>query len=858
MGQELLKNKEKASVISPPEKLEYMFVCPLPNGLHARPANRLEQVVGAFKSSVSIENLNNKRTANAKSVLSLVGADVKQGDQCLLSVVGEDCEPAYKTVVEFIEKELPTCDEKLPEVHKTEAYVPPVIEASGAKLFTGFPAVSGFARGKVVKGKRLHLPEDIADTKITDVKAEQELLQNAVKQLRDNIASKLQSDRISKLEKDVLTAQMSISSDEEMIEFINTSIAEHKCTAGEAILRSYEHFSKVLGSAKSELIRERVVDLHDVSSQLINRLYNIEDSNTIELEGPSICIANDITPSQFIAMDKSNLMAMALVSGSTTSHTIILARSYGIPTIVGVKEACACLPDEMEVIVDANYGLLICEINENVERFYKLEQEIFDARSDYLTSFIDKPAETSDGKTIAVTANITSYHEVQGAMDKGAAGIGLFRTEMLFMDCPEPPSEEEHYEQYYNAAVIANGKPVTIRTFDIGGDKEVQCLNLPKEENPFLGYRGVRIYKEYDKLFRDQIRAILRASAFGNLRVMIPMVSCVEEVVYVRTVLEEIKEELREAKVEFNDNISLGINVEIPAAGFIIPQVSELIEFVSLGTNDLTQYFTAVDRGNKQISALYQSKHPGFLKFVKFIVSQCHEFGLKVSVCGEMAGVRENLPFMIAASVDELSVSIPSILEIKSSAGKLDSEQCTEVLRKASAVGTIEEVNSVLTDFNSAISDRPIVHTSLVNLDADCLNKPEVIKLVSCMLLADERTDSPVDLEKDFWKRESVYSTGLGYGIAVPHCKSPYIKANTITVLKLQKAVDWESIDSIPVDTVIAMTIPETEQAGNLHMKIFSKLARHIMHEDFRNALRSCVSSEEIVAFLHEKLELDS
>jgi fructose-specific PTS system IIA-like component len=842
-----------------PEPYEYRFICPLPNGLHARPANRLEEVVSGFSSRVSVENLSNRKVANARSILSLVSADIKQGDECVLKVDGADCESAYHELVRFLRDELPACDEVLPEAQESssESFVPPVLQRSGVQVAAGRGVVPGFGRGSVVFVEALVLPEGIDNLQTIDVEEELRKIDRTIVEHRSDLTMKLGSGRISKLESDVLKAHLSIANDVELIEKIHLLIQEKGLCAGKAILESFDYFSDRLNTAQSELIRERIVDLRDVCSQLLAKIYGSAAQDRIQLSRPSVCVADNMTPSRFIAIDKSLLAALVLSQVGNTSHIVILARSFGIPTLTGIRDTDRLLTEGQDVIVDANCGLLIPEINPQVERFYAAERRKRDARQQLLAGFRDKPAETRDGKRLEVMANVGTAAEVETAMANGAEGVGLFRTEMLFLGRNSAPSEEEQFEQYQQAARFAGGKPVIIRTFDIGGDKAVEYIQWKSEDNPFLGYRGVRVYKQHKDLLENQLRAILRASAFGTLKIMIPMVTCTEEVKYVRSVLEKVKAELDAAGISYDPAISLGIMVEVPSVAFFIPQLAGIIDFLSIGTNDLTQYFLAVDRGNGQVSSLYQSRHPGLLALIQKIVEDAHRHHLWVGMCGEMAGQTECLPLLLGTGLDEVSVSIPYVMHIKAACAEYDSSRCRELLQQAVAAETTDQVNAILSSHSHRDSAQPVIDVRLVDLDADCMNKEEVIKAAADMLFVNQRSENAFDLEKDFWKRETIYSTGLGHGFAVPHCKTAHITANSICVFRLKQPVDWQSIDEIPVKVVIAMTIRDSGEAGNLHMKIFSKLARNIMHEEFRERLRTIQNPSEIVAYLHEKLELD-
>jgi fructose-specific PTS system IIA-like component len=842
-----------------PEKYEYRFVCPLPNGLHARPANRLEEVVCGFSSRVSLENLSNRKVANARSILSLVSADIKKGDECVLQVDGEDREAAYKELVRFLETEFPDCDELLPEagVSRGEAFVPPVLRAADVPIAAGKAVVPGFGRGKVVFVGALTLPDGFDAAEPIDVHEELRKVDRVIVEHRSDLTMKLGSGRMSKIESDVLKAHLSIANDVELIDKIHVLIETDGLCAGKAILESFSYFSEKLNKAQSELIRERIVDLRDVCSQLLAKIYGSAADDRIQLSEPSVCVADNLTPSQFIAIDKSLLSALVLSHVGNTSHTMILARSFGIPTVTEIQHANGLLKEGQEVVVDANCGLVVCQINQQVDRFYAAEQRKYDVQQQRLAAFKNRPAQTQDGSMLEVMANVGTAAEVETAMANGAEGIGLFRTEMLFLGRSSAPGEEEQFEEYKKAARLAAGKPVIIRTFDIGGDKAVAYIDWDAEENPFLGCRGVRVYKQHKELLEDQLRAILRASAFGTLKIMIPMVTCTEEVKYVRSILEKAKAGLDADSIAYDKNIALGIMVEVPSVAFFIPQLASIIDFLSIGTNDLTQYFLAVDRGNGQVSSLYQSRHPGLLALIKKVVEDAHRHHLWVGICGEMAGQTECLPLLLGTGIDEVSVSIPYVMEIKAACSEYDSGRCRALLEEAVAAETTDQVDAILSSRNDRDSGKPIVDVRLIDLKADCLNKQEVIKAVSDMLYLNQRTRNPVDLERDFWQRESVYSTGLGHGFAVPHCKTPHISANAICVFRLQQPVEWQSIDDVPVSVVIAMTIRDSADAGTLHMKIFSKLARQIMHEEFRECLRTIQNPGEVAAYLHEKLGLN-
>lgn len=842
-----------------PEQYEFRFICPLPNGLHARPANRLEQVVSGFASRVWLENLSNSRTANARSVLSLVGADIKSGDECLLRVDGEDGAAAYQEIVRFLETEFPTCDEALPTLTREakSVCIPPVLRAAGVPIIGGSPVVPGFGRGRVVFVQTLALPEHIAEAQDVDIERERREVDRAVAEHRSDLTLKLGAARTSATESDILRAHLSIANDVELLEKIHTILRKERVCAGRAILMAFEYFSNILRNAQSELIRERIADLQDVCSHLLHKIYGSAADSQIVLTEPSVCVADNLTPSQFIAMDKRLLSALILTHSGSTSHTVILARSFGIPTLTEVQDANRLLEAGRHVIVDANYGLLLAEITPQVERFYTSQQRVEDLRQQRLAAFRDQPARTRDGKTLEVMANVAFAEEAATAIDSGAEGIGLFRTEMLFLGRRSAPSEEEQFAAYRLAVESAGGKPVIIRTFDIGGDKPVDYLHVAEEKNPFLGLRGARLYRRHEDLLRGQLRAILRASVFGAVKILIPMVSNVEEVIHVRGVLDSVRAELDADGIAYDINIPLGIMVEVPSIAFQIPQLAGRVDFLSIGTNDLTQYFLAVDRGNLSVSSLCQSRHPGLLNLIKKIVDDAHRHGLWVGLCGELASQQETIPLLLGTGMDEVSVSAPYVLAIKAACGEYDSRQCRRLLEEAVEADTAGGVDAMIAAHDSGQADNPVIVPELVDLQADCINKEEVIKTVCDRLLLNQRTGNPIALEQDFWQREAIYSTGLGHGFAIPHCKTSHIRSNSICVLRLLRPVEWNSIDEAPVDVVIAMMIRDVGNAGDQHMKIFSRLARHMMHEAFRRQLRQIPDAPGIIAYLNEKLELE-
>jgi fructose-specific PTS system IIA-like component len=463
---------------------------------------------------------------------------------------------------------------------------------------------------------------------------------------------------------------------------------------------------------------------------------------------------------------------------------------------------------------------------------------------------------TTDGHAVAVMANVASAHEVCGAVAGGADGVGLFRTEMLFMDRAAPPSEDEQYEAYASALRAAAGRPVTIRLLDVGGDKPLPYLDLPDESNPFLGYRGVRLYDEHAPLVRAQLRAILRASSAGEARILVPMVATVEEARAVKETLAQVRNELAAEGVRFERMPKLGAMVEVPSAAFMIEELSREVDFFSVGSNDLAQYFLAADRDNRAVSSIYGWAHPSFLRLLKKVVDDAHAAGRTVSLCGEMADSSAAVPLLLALGFDELSLSAPRVVNVKRAVASSRLSSCAELLERAASSATRAQVEALVNGFTSDGADhQPLLLPELM-IRSDAATMPEVIKELTDGIWLAGRVARPHLLEEKVWLREEVYSTGFGYGFAIPHCKSDQLTASSIAVARLERPVQWGlGGETKPVDVVMLLALREQDH-GNEHMRIFAKLSRLVMHDGFRNRIRAERDPQRLLSFLEESLGL--
>lgn len=827
------------------------FICLLPNGIHARPASTIKAICDEFSSNFEWYNLRTNAKGDAKSTLSLISTNTLLNDACHLFISGDDEEQAYQRLVKFIDKELPFCDEELTNNVTDEIIpLPRSLKNLNPNIITAKPVCNGVANGKLQKIDYIDLTKFNDFPSANSIKSEKELVIQAITKLRKIIS--LQIDCSADTSKDILSAHLAILEDPSFYEQIELNI-EQNLSAGSAIVNTAKFFSEQLIQSGSDYLKERELDIRDVCYQLLQQTYgdkNLQFSN--KLTEPTICIADELTPSQFLELDKKYLKGLLLVKGGTTSHTVILARSFNIPTLVSVNMEILENYLNQQVQIDGDLGLVAYDLSPEVIRYYQSESDLNNRLKDKEKIFIDIPGSTADGIKLEIAANIAHPLEAQTAFDHGAESIGLFRTEMLYMDRHCEPSEDELYNTFCQAIEAAKQRTIIIRTFDIGGDKPVNYLNIPSENNPFLGYRAVRIYQEFLTLFRTQLRAILRASAHGKLKIMIPMISSMEEILWIKEELTIIKQSLRNEKIPFDEKIPLGIMLEVPSIMFIIDQCCEEIDFFSIGSNDLTQYLLAVDRDNEKVTKHYNSLNPAFLRGLDHIVKEVHHYGKWIGICGELASKGSVLPLLVGLGFDELSMSSPNLLSTKARLKKLNRSDCRILLNKAMNCRTSLEVEHLLAQFRMEQANIPLITQETITINPNWLSKEEVIKGMTDNLLIAERCRYPKKLEEDIWLREDVFSTTLGFGFAIPHTKSEHIEQSTISVTKLADPILWGDEQ---VNIVIMLTLNK-HTAGDQHMRIFSKLARRIMHEEFRTSLLNSTTAQEIEEILKKELEI--
>jgi fructose-specific PTS system IIA-like component len=568
----------------------------------------------------------------------------------------------------------------------------------------------------------------------------------------------------------------------------------------------------------------------------------------LKLTAEAVVVAEALTPGQFLALDRKWLKGLVLASAGGTSHTVILARSFNIPTLAGVAELSTIPLGGQEIVVDAEAGALVTNLNAAARRYYELEERRVTGRLARLKKISTRDAATEDGARIEIAANISTAGEAAGAFASGAEGIGLFRTEMLFLDRAAPPDEAEQFESYRAVLAAAHGRPVVIRTLDVGGDKPLPYLHLPAEANPFLGRRAIRIYPQFETLFRTQIRALVRASATGKLGVMIPMLATVDEARWVKNLVAEEQQKCAAENIAFDPGMSLGAMIEVPAAALAVEALSREMDFFSIGSNDLLQYFMAADRMDSKLGALSNPLQPAFLRLLKLIVDAAQSRQKEISLCGEIGGQVRLLPLLAGLGLNKISAAAPAIAGLKAELSRLNRKTCQQLLEAAAHCATADEVDVLLEQF-SAQASLPLLETGLVMIDADATSKEEAIKQAVDRLFVTSRTDQAHLVEDAVWRREATYSTGFGHGFAIPHCQTNAVRFNSLVLLKLKTPVAWNSLDGQPVRVVILLAI-RSAQAGTTHLQVLAKLARKIMDDDFRAALEQENNAGRLCAIL--------
>ncbi|MCB2313605.1 phosphoenolpyruvate--protein phosphotransferase [Clostridium tagluense] len=527
-----------------------------------------------------------------------------------------------------------------------------------------------------------------------EVKRYKVAMENSKSEIQDIYNNVLKS--MGEKEATIFEAHLMILEDPEMLQQIEKKIQDDKVNAEWALKEISEMFIAMFDAMDNEYMKERAADIKDVTARLMKKLLNIEDVNFSQLANEVVIVARDLTPSDTSQIDKKKVLGFITEIGGRTSHSAIMARTLEIPAIVAVKDIASIVKNGDLIVFDGEEGLIYINPEEKIVKLYEEKKEEYNKSQKELDLLIGKESITTDGIKVELSANIGTPKDLESVLNNDGEGIGLYRSEFLYMDRTSAPTEQEQYEAYKEVAQKMKNKPVVIRTLDVGGDKELDYLNLPSEMNPFLGYRAIRVCLDKVDIFKTQLRAILRASAYGNIKIMFPMISSIEELRAAKAILEEVKNDLHKENIAFNEKLEVGIMIEIPAAAIISDLFAREVDFFSIGTNDLIQYTTAVDRMNEKISHLYNPFHPALLRLVKMVIDNAHKENKWVGMCGEVAGDPKLIPVLIGMGLDEFSMSPISILRARGIIRNISQEKMRDLAQQVVNLPTAEEVEKFI------------------------------------------------------------------------------------------------------------------------------------------------------------------
>lgn len=569
-------------------------------------------------------------------------------------------------------------------------------------MLKGTSASAGIGIGKAVIVEDTELK--ILKTTISDVEAEKARFRSASAQAMeetDALAKDLAT-RVGEKEAEILSGHMLLLSDPMLTGEIENVISNEKVNSEYAVEHVCSSYADMFASMGDELMQQRATDMRDIKTRMQKILMGVKSADISALPGGSVIAAKDLTPSMTAGIDPKRVVGIVTELGGKTSHSAILARALEIPAVVALDGFLDAVSDGQEIILDGSAGIVIVNPDEAQKAGYEKKREVFLKEKKELEQYIGKPTVTKDGISIELVGNIGKPEDVDKVIQYDGEGVGLFRTEFLFMDRSSMPTEEEQFEAYKKVAAALSGKPVIIRTLDIGGDKEIPYMGLEKDENPFLGYRAIRFCLDRkEDVYKPQLRALLRASAFGNIRIMIPMVTCIEEYRDAKALIEEIKKELDEKGIAYKKDISVGIMVETAAASLMADVFAKEVDFFSIGTNDLTQYTMSVDRGNDKVAYLYSPLNPAVLRSIRHIIECGRKEGIMVGMCGEAASDPLLIPLLLAFGLNEFSMSASSILRVRKTITGYSTKELQTVAQKAMTFVTAKEVEDYMKEFVS-------------------------------------------------------------------------------------------------------------------------------------------------------------
>ena len=671
-----------------------------PTGLHARPAKVLVNLAKQFKADISLQH--GVKRANAKSMVSVLTLGATKGSAITIQVNGEDEENAIAEIEAAFRAGLgdvqpPTEPQPVvsapPLTPKVEppAITPQTLQAATPGMIKGVGAAPGIAVGPIFHFQQVEVDVDHLDSLPSDGRMGlKEALEKAKAQLA--VIHQQMTDKKLGAEAAIFEAHIELLEDPELAEDVQARV-----DAGQSSVKAWktavDERAAAIAALNDPLLAARADDMRDVGRRVLRLMLGLGEKGISMPATPVVVIARELAPSDTASFDPQRVLGFGIVTGGPTSHIAILARALGLPAIVGADESILALPENTPVILNGNDGTLIANPAPDVlGQAEQVQRNWLEYRRAALEQ-AGLPAITLDGHRVDVTANAGSVADAVEALKKGADGIGLLRTEFLFLDRSTAPSEEEQFNVYRAIAETMKTLPVIVRTLDIGGDKPLPYIQLKPEMNPFLGERGIRLCLNRPELFREQLRAILRAAPYGNLRIMFPMVSDVIELRQARAMINELCQELNVPLVQ------IGIMVEVPSAAILADVFAPEIDFFSIGTNDLTQYTLAIDRGHPALAAKHDGLHPAVLRLIAQTIDAAHKYGKRADICGELGSDRAAVPILLGLGMDELSVSIPSVPTVKAQVRTLNISDLQPLARQALSCSTPHEVRELVKKF---------------------------------------------------------------------------------------------------------------------------------------------------------------
>lgn len=559
-------------------------------------------------------------------------------------------------------------------------------------VLTGIAASRGIA---IAKAYRLVEPDLTFEKKtVSNPAVETDRLQEALatsKKELELIKNQAEAE-LGKDKADIFEAHLLVLSDPELISSIEDKINTEKVNAEQALKDTTDMFITMFEQMDNEYMRERAADIRDVTKRVLSHLLGVEIVNPSMISEEVVVVAEDLTPSDTAQLNREFVKGFTTNIGGRTSHSAIMARSLEIPAVVGTKEATQEISNGDMLIVDGLQGEIHINPSTEVLAEYKEKKQQFEAEKAELAKLVNEKSVSADGHQVELAANIGTPEDLESVLHNGAEAVGLYRTEFLYMGRTELPTEEEQFESYKKVLEGMEGKTVVVRTLDIGGDKNLPYLDLPEEMNPFLGFRAIRLCLEEQDIFRTQLRALLRASAYGNLKIMFPMIATIDEFREAKQILEEEKQKLVSEGISIAEQIETGIMVEIPSTAVMADLFAKEVDFFSIGTNDLIQYTMAADRMNERVSYLYQPYSPAILRLVKMVIDAAHKEGKWAGMCGEMAGDELAIPLLLGLGLDEFSMSATSVLRARAQIAKLSKQEMENLAKEALQMNNTADV----------------------------------------------------------------------------------------------------------------------------------------------------------------------